>query len=154
MSEELAEKIMPQSTDAEQALLAAIFLNKEAIYEAMQILTKSLERDFRLNRKFLMMDFLPILKRQEEILKSLNTLSNLLKEKRNMDILTSQELIVSLMFTMFINAEIRRKQEKYDMATLLLYRLLEMIEQRRLTVHNLYVSKMNYADIAYFRTST
>lgn len=118
-------------------------------YEAMQILTKSLERDFRLNRKFLMMDFLPILKRQEEILKSLNTLSDLLKEKRNMDILTNQELIVSLMFTMFINAEIRRKQEKYDMATLLLYRLLEMIEQRRLAVHNLYVSKMNYADIAY-----
>ncbi|HIT61455.1 MAG TPA: TIGR02710 family CRISPR-associated protein, partial [Candidatus Fimousia stercorigallinarum] len=58
-------------------------------YEAMQILTKSLERDFRLNRKFLMMDFLPILKRQEEILKSLNTLSDLLKEKRNMDILTN-----------------------------------------------------------------
>ena len=38
MSEPLAEKIMPQSSDAEQALLAAIFLNKDAIYEAMQIL--------------------------------------------------------------------------------------------------------------------
>ena len=38
MSEQLAEKIMPQSTDAEQALLAAIFLNKDAIYEAMQVL--------------------------------------------------------------------------------------------------------------------
>ena len=38
MSEPLAEKIMPQSSDAEQALLAAIFLNKDAIYDAMQIL--------------------------------------------------------------------------------------------------------------------
>ena len=35
------------------------------------------------------------------------------------------------------------------MATLLLYRLLEMIEQRRLAVYNLYVSQMNYGDINY-----
>ena len=35
------------------------------------------------------------------------------------------------------------------MATLLLYRLLEMIEQRRLAIYNLYVSQMNYADISY-----
>lgn len=95
------------------------------------------------------MDFLPTLKKQEMILKQLDELSGILKEKRNMDILKEKDYIVPLMFTMYINAEIRRKQEKYDMATLLLYRLLEMIEQRRLAVYNLYVSQMNYADILY-----
>ena len=48
---------------------------------------------------------------------------------------------------MYINAGVREKQEKYDMATLLLYRLLEMIEQRRLAIYNLYVSKMKYDEI-------
>lgn len=96
-----------------------------------------------------MMDFLPTLKKQEMILKQLDELSGILKEKRNMDILKEKDYIVPLMFTMYINAEIRRKQEKYDMATLLLYRLLEMIEQRRLAIYNLYVSQMNYADISY-----
>ena len=120
-----------------------------AAYETMRSLTRELERDSRLNRDFLMMDFLPTLKKQETILKQLNELSGILKEKRNMDILKEKDYIVPLMFTMYINAEIRRKQEKYDMATLLLYRLLEMIEQRRLAIYNLYVSQVNYADISY-----
>ncbi len=53
------------------------------------------------------------------------------------------------MFTMYQNAMIREHQEKYDMATLLLYRLLEMIEQRRLAHYELYVSKMDYLNIKY-----
>lgn len=118
-------------------------------YKAMCSLTKDLERDSRLNPDFLMMDFLPALKRQEAVLKQLDELSGLLKEKKNMDILRGTEYIVPLMFTMYENAEIRRKQKKYDMATLLLYRLLEMIEQRRLAVYNLYISQMNYRDIIY-----
>lgn len=118
-------------------------------YEKIGILTKELERDARINRNFLLMDFFPALKRQEAILKQLNELSELLKEKRNLEILQNKDCIIPLMFTMYANAEIRRKQEKYDTATLLLYRLLEMIEQRRLAVHNLFVSKMNYADLVY-----
>lgn len=90
-----------------------------AAYETMRSLTRELERDSRLNRDFLMMDFLPTLKKQETILKQLNELSGILKEKRNMDILKEKDYIVPLMFTMYINAEIRRKQEKYDMATLI-----------------------------------
>ena len=54
-----------------------------------------------------------------------------------------------LMFTMYTNACVREVQEKYDMATLLLYRLLEMIEQRRLAVYGLYVSRMDYKNIRY-----
>ena len=118
-------------------------------YEAMRSLTHELERDSRLNRDFLMMDFLPILKKQEAILKRLDELSGILKKKRNLEVLKEKNYIVPLMFTMYVNAEIRRKQEKYDMATLLLYRLLEMIEQRRLGMYNLYVSQMNYTEITY-----
>lgn len=77
----------------------------------MHALTKELDRDFRLNRNFLMMDFLPTLKKQEAILKQLDELSGILKEKRNMDVLKERDYIVPLMFTMYINAEIRRKQE-------------------------------------------
>ena len=43
----------------------------------------------------------------------------------------------------------REQQGKYDMATLLFYRLLEMIEQRRLSHYNLNVSKMDYDNIKY-----
>ena len=117
--------------------------------KAMRSLTEALERDYRLNRDFLMMDFLPTLKKQACILKQLDELFVMLKERRHMEVLKKKEYIVPLMFTMYINAEIRRKQEKYDMATLLLYRLLEMIEQRRLARYDLYVSQMNYHEISY-----
>ena len=51
------------------------------------------------------------------------------------------------MFTMYQNAMIREYQGKYDMATLLLYRLLEMIEQRRLSLYALFVSRMDYSQM-------
>ena len=118
-------------------------------YAAMCSLTHDLTRDSRLNRDFLMMDFLPALKKQEAILKQLDELSVILKKKMNMEVLKEKNYIVPLMFTMYVNAEIRGKQEKYDMAALLLYRLLEMIEQRRLAVYNLYASQMDYAEMVY-----
>ncbi len=46
-----------------------------------------------------------------------------------------------------MNAKTRESQQKYDMATLLTYRLLEMIEQRRLAKYNLFVSNMKYEEI-------
>ena len=49
--------------------------------------------------------------------------------------LRNDSYIIPLMFTMYTNAMLRENQEKYDMATLLLYRLLEMIEQRRLAAY-------------------
>ena len=48
------------------------------------------------------------------------------------------------MFSLYQNARVREHQEKYDMAALLMYRLLEMIEQRRLIEYNLYASNMDY----------
>ena len=70
-----------------------------------------------------------------------------------MEVLCDQELIAALMFTMYQNALIREDQEKYDMSTLLFYRLLEMIEQRRLARYGLYVSKMNYLEMKLVQVS-
>ncbi len=64
-----------------------------------------------------------------------------------MEILKNKELITALMFTMYQNALTRERQEKLDMATLLLYRLLEMIEQRRLSGYDLFVSEMRYLNM-------
>lgn len=118
-------------------------------YSDIKVLNKELERDRMLNSSFLLMDKFYDLKKQEDILKALAQIPILLSEKRNIDILTQKEIMTALMFTMFQNAFCRERQEKYDMSTLLFYRLLEMIEQRRLAHYGLYVSKMDYANIAY-----
>lgn len=97
--------------------------------------------------QFLMMDMIEVLSGQEQILEPLSKIPQLMKEKKQMQILTSHRYMIPLMFTMLQNAAIREEQEKYDMATLLLYRLLEMIEQCRFSRYNLYVSKMDYINI-------
>lgn len=89
------------------------------------------------------------MEKQQEILTYLKDIPMFVKEKKNMDILKTKEVISALMFTMCQNGLIRERQEKYDMATLLFYRLLEMIEQRRLATYNLFVSKMEYKEIKY-----
>ncbi|MCI9101290.1 MAG: TIGR02710 family CRISPR-associated protein [Lachnospiraceae bacterium] len=113
------------------------------------ILNCQLRRDRKIHQNFLIMDFCAELERQEEILGYLKEIPTLVRERKNMVILRNKELITALMFTMCQNGTIREEQEKYDMATLLFYRLLEMIEQRRLAVYNLYASKMEYKEIKY-----
>ena len=93
------------------------------------------------------MDSADKLKKQENLLEKLATIPELISEKKNFEILKDKELIISLMFTMLQNARTRYSQDKYDMATLLYYRLLEMIEQRRLAKYNLFVSQMKYSEI-------
>lgn len=119
---------------------------KEA-YCCIMKLNRELKRDRHTHSQFLMMDMIEILEGQEQILEPLSEISQLIKEKKQMQILLSHTYMAPLMFTMFQNAIIREAQEKYDMATLLLYRLLEMIEQCRLSKYHLYVSKMDYLQI-------
>ncbi len=90
-----------------------------------------LKRDYRVHKIFLMMDFQSILHVNTKSYQ-LNKIPDLIIQKNQKSILTNQTIITSLMFTMYENALRREKEEKYDMATLLFYRLLEMIEQRRL----------------------
>ncbi len=118
-------------------------------WEAAKKLNRDLKRDCRLHKTYVMMDYRSQLKIQEEILEHLNEVSQMIKEKRSFAVLQNRECMVPLMFTMYSNACLREQQEKYDMATLLLYRLLEMVEQRRLALYGLYVSKMDYGNIKF-----
>lgn len=118
-------------------------------YEYVVMLNRELQRDRSTHQNFLLMDCCSELDKQEEILTCLKDIPALAQAKKNMDILKNKKVIVALMFTMCQNGFIREQQEKYDMATLLFYRLLEMIEQRRLATYNLNVSKMEYVEIKY-----
>lgn len=121
-------------------------------WKAAKKLNRDLERDCRLHKTYVMMDYRKQLKTQEEILERLNEVSDMIKEKRPFAVLQNRNCMVPLMFTMYSNACMREQQEKYDMATLLLYRLLEMVEQRRLALYGLYVSKMDYGSIRFRAT--
>lgn len=116
-------------------------------YRNMKKLNEEIERDMQTNATFLLVDKAKNLKIQEIILLSLSELPDLVRNKRQMDILSQKQYIHPLMFTMYQSAYVREAQEKYDMSTLLYYRLLEMIEQRQLSKYRLYVSKMDYQNI-------
>lgn len=113
-------------------------------YEWMQRLTLEMKRDTRTHPHFLMMDLLPRFVEQQNLLNQLSKIPACLKERKQMKMLQDRGLMTALMFTMYENSKIREKQNKLDTSTLLLYRLLEMIEQRRLAEYNLYVSHMDY----------
>lgn len=118
-------------------------------YENIQCLNREIRRDRRIHQRFLLMDFAEHLLMQERVLSCLVKIPDLIRQKKQMDVLSNKEYIIPLMFTMYMNASVREIQEKYDMATLLLYRLLEMVEQRRLSRYGLYVSRMDYMNIVY-----
>ena len=118
-------------------------------YESAVQLENELKRDCRLHRTFVLMDCIEGIERQRLLLEALKDIPQLLAERKNFSILKTDTYMLPLMFTMYSNALLREKQEKYDMATLLMYRLLEMIEQKRLSKYNLYVSKMSYENILF-----
>lgn len=93
MSEPLAEKIMPQSTDAEQALLAAIFLNKDAIYEAMQILVP--EDFYRQDHAIIYAGMLKLNEQNKPI--DLITLSERLQQEGNLEKIGGITVIAQVM---------------------------------------------------------
>ena len=124
-------------------------LEFSAAFESAQKLVTELKRDSRLHGTFLLMDCIGKLEKQRVLLQFLKDIPDQLKEKKNFTILKTDTEIIPLMFTMYTNAILREEQEKYDMATLLMYRLLEMIEQRRLAGYNLYVSRMIYENVTF-----
>ena len=119
-------------------------LEFERAARGMAELYRQLKRDVRMHPDFLLADRIEQIRAQERMLQQLGSIPKLINQKKNEDILKTKEIIVPLMFTMQMNALTREKQGKLDMATLLLYRLLEMIEQRRLSAYDLFVSEMQY----------
>ncbi len=117
--------------------------------ENMTSLYRQVKRDSRYHEDFLLIDFERRIHSQLKLLQQLKEIPNLQKERRAREILEDADIIHALAFTMHQNAETRLAQEKYDMAALLMYRLLEMIEQRRLINYNLYASRPHYEELMY-----
>ena len=113
----------------------------------MSELNTALRRDARTHENFLLMDFRTHLSEQGRILGHLRTIPEKTHEGRQMEILKDGSLMAELIFTMWQNASIRERQAKYDMASLLLYRVLEMIMQKRLADYNLYASQVHYEEL-------
>lgn len=148
IKEEIPDPIIRQELDFVY-LLAQTYeywdsLEFISAYKTISNLVRGIERDSQYSRHFVLQDFLVRLIHQKELLENLKDIPELTKQKKNIEILQKANYVVPLMFSMYQNAKVREYQEKYDMATLLLYRLLEMIEQRRLALHQLFVSKMEY----------
>lgn len=136
-------------------LLAKMYEQWDALdfisaYETSVKLMHELKRDRDTYPNFVLMDQIDFLQCQSDVLRELSQIPEMIRTKDNVVVLETEEYIFPLIFTMYLNAMRREYQEKYDMATLLLYRVLEMIEQRRLIVYNLYVSNMQY-DMIHFR---
>ena len=121
-------------------------LDFENAYENMKKLNGMLYRD-RIHKNYVLINKRQQLKKQERVLETLKQIPEYILAKRNADILKDKEMTNALMFTLYQNGRTRESQEKYDMATLLFYRVLELIEQRRLAGYDLYVSGMDYINM-------
>lgn len=118
-------------------------------HESMEQLVQELHRDQKIYPNIVLMDQIPQLQKQLVLLSNLIEIPQLLIQNKNMEILTQPRYIVSLMFTMYRVSSIREAQEKYDAATLMLYRLLEMIGQCRLAKYQIDVGNPEYHSIQY-----
>ena len=112
--------------------------------QKMHHLNLCMKRDAATHKEFLLMDYKALLESQGRILMNLSHIPEKIRDRHQPEILRDRQLITGLMFSLYQNARVREHQEKYDMAALLMYRLLEMIEQRRLIEYNLYASNMDY----------
>lgn len=128
-------------------------LEFQSAYEMMEQLLKELKRDYRMHKNILMMDFQPGLNAQFKLLAQLRRIPGFIAAKEQFHILENKSMMVALTFTMYTNAMRREQQEKYDMATLLLYRLLEMIEQSRLMSYGIYISRPEYGHTYFSRAA-
>ena len=122
-------------------------LDFSGAYKSMKELCRQLDRDGRNFASNILVKKSDVLNRQKQYLEILSQIGALIRKKKQREILNNREMIIALMFSMGMNAMTRQEQGKNDMATLLMYRLLEMIEQRRLSRYNLFVSDMDYDNV-------
>jgi CRISPR-associated protein (TIGR02710 family) len=113
-------------------------------YKFMKKVINKIENDSKINKKIILYDKLSFLKVQLSTLESLCRLSENVKNKSVYEYLLSGDDVSQLIVAIVKNAERRKKEERYDMAALLLYRVLEMIEQRRLAICGIDTSEPNY----------
>ena len=127
-------------------------LNFEAAYNKIVEVCLNIKKYSAFDKKFVLRDKFKILHSQYLALKKLSSIMKKLEAKEiAFEILDEIENFLPVMFTMYSNAIRRREQKKYDMAALLMYRLLEMIMQRRMIGNGIYVSSANYAEIIKYK---
>jgi len=103
-------------------LIKAIKKLEEGLYEA--------------KRYSIYTEKIPRLSKQLSILKILQEVT----DKRGLEKLDNIEHVKSLIFSIYSSAVRKEDNNRYDIASLLLYRILEMIAQRRLASHDIDVS--------------
>ncbi|MBP3195940.1 MAG: TIGR02710 family CRISPR-associated protein [Butyrivibrio sp.] len=135
-------------------LLSAVYeewdsLNFARANNLMNELVKQIKRDGRNYPNHPVVANSLQITKQAKALSNLSRIQELTERKKSKDILIDKDVVFPLMFTMYMNAVTRENQGKLDMSTLLFYRLLELVEQRRLASHNLFVFDMNYTDFTY-----
>lgn len=102
-------------------------LNISKALEGLTECKHAIENELSLNEDYLLAKHLNIIKKQIEHLNKINSMD--LGGKINNGVLFQN--IKYLIFTLYQNALRREAQGKYEMASLLLYRILEMLSQSR-----------------------
>ncbi|MBM7685891.1 TIGR02710 family CRISPR-associated CARF protein [Defluviitalea raffinosedens] len=115
--------------------------------ESMNKLVNEIEKYSQLNSNWILADKIALLRKQRDILNIMAKNATQIQKNTPMELLVKLEEILSLMFTIYHNAKRRSEQAKYDMASLLLYRLLEMIMQRRLALYGIDTSKPQFSKV-------
>ena len=112
--------------------------NLDEAYNNIKLCIEVYEKEDRVNFINIGINFKK-LKEQKEVLQKLLVIHN-----ENTMVEDTFKNINYLIFNMYGNALRREKQKKYEMATLLLYRVLESISQKRLYNYGIRTSKPNY----------
>ncbi len=68
-------------------------------------------------------------------------------QKSTLELLEDKEAVETLVFTLYHNAQRRAHQGKWDSASLFLYRLLEIMEQRRLASYGIDTAQPDYSSL-------
>lgn len=117
------------------------FQIKQAYNLSTQLLKKTYTTTL-LEYKFMPKKTYDLINFQNNILQKLSTIN--LSIKTGMELLNDKEICYNFLFTIYQNSIRRKEQKKYDMASLLNYRTLELIMQIRLSSYGLNTYNPNY----------
>lgn len=150
---ELAQKVpMPKRFEALQSVACAYQAwNDLNIKEACRYLDEAISRlavlcqqgtDSQLARLELFHEVLP---RQRELLQHLAGLLPVKPKDSALSLLQDLPAVKTLIYTLAGNAARKEERDEYDTAALLLYRLVEIMEQRRLATYGVDSAHADYA---------
>jgi CRISPR-associated protein (TIGR02710 family) len=121
--------------------------------KCMNKLIRDIKRYGRSGAKFEMQKYLAKFQKQKQILDVLTETLGMVKGEKGTyykiteEILRDIDKVKTLMFYLYTNAERREHQAKYDTAALMMYRVLELIMQRRLMQYGINPDKPDYKSL-------